>query len=82
MKAIKTLGAVICALAILAGPAIAADAKEKDSKDAKKAPCCEKAKAAGKECEHACCVKSAKEGKVCEKCSKSKEDKKKEEKKN
>jgi hypothetical protein len=34
--------------------------------------CCEKAKAAGKECSHPCCVKAAKEGKVCEKCNKPK----------
>jgi len=33
-------------------------------------PCCEKAKAAGKECPHACCVKAKAEGKICEKCSK------------
>ena len=32
--------------------------------------CCDKAKKAGKECEHPCCVKAAKEGKVCEKCNK------------
>jgi hypothetical protein len=31
--------------------------------------CCEKAKAAGKECSHPCCVKATKEGKVCEKCN-------------
>ena len=36
----------------------------------KKAPCCEKAKAAGKECTHPCCVKAKAEGKVCEKCAK------------
>jgi hypothetical protein len=31
--------------------------------------CCEKAKAAGKDCSHPCCVKAAKDGKVCEKCN-------------
>ena len=31
--------------------------------------CCEKAKAAGKECAHPCCVKAVKDGKVCEKCN-------------
>ena len=35
----------------------------------KKQTCCEKAKAAGKACEHPCCVKAVKEGKVCEKCN-------------
>lgn len=31
--------------------------------------CCEKAKAAGKECAHKCCVEATKAGKVCEKCN-------------
>ena len=31
--------------------------------------CCEKAKAAGKACEHKCCVAAVKDGKVCEKCN-------------
>ena len=31
--------------------------------------CCEKAKAAGKTCEHKCCVEATKDGKVCEKCN-------------
>lgn len=35
----------------------------------KKQTCCEKAKAAGKECEHKCCVAAKAEGKVCEKCN-------------
>ncbi|MGV3532529.1 MAG: hypothetical protein ACO1QR_09175 [Chthoniobacteraceae bacterium] len=39
----------------------------------KHAACCEKAKAAGKECEHKCCVEAKKEKKDCEKCSKPKE---------
>jgi len=81
MKVIKTLSVVICALAILAGPVIAADA-DKDSKEKKLPACCEKAKAAGKECTHKCCVEAKKEGKVCEKCSKSKEEKKAEKKAN
>lgn len=38
------------------------------------AACCEKAKAAGKECEHKCCVEAKKENKPCEKCSKPKKD--------
>ena len=39
--------------------------------------CCDKAKKAGKTCEHPCCVKAAKDGKTCEKCNKpAKEDKK------
>ena len=77
MKAIKTLGAVICALAILAGPAFAADNAGKE----KKMTCCEKAKAEGKECTHKCCVAAHKEGKSCEKCNKHGEDVKKTDKK-
>ena len=34
-----------------------------------KQTCCEKAKAAGKACEHPCCVKAVADGKVCEKCN-------------
>ena len=80
MKVIKTLSAVICALAVLAGPVIAADAgKDKDTE--KKQTCCEKAKAEGKECTHKCCVAAHKEGKSCEKCNKNKEDMKKDDKK-
>jgi hypothetical protein len=65
MKAIKSIIAVSCALAFLASVTFAADA-----------PCCAKAKAAGKECTHECCVKAAKDGKVCEKCGGKKEEKK------
>jgi len=39
--------------------------------------CCDKAKAAGKECEHPCCVKAKADGKVCEKCNKPKTEEKK-----
>lgn len=31
--------------------------------------CCDKAKAAGKDCSHPCCVKAKADGKVCEKCN-------------
>lgn len=65
MKAIKSVVAMVAALAFLASVSFAADQT-----------CCEKAKAAGKECTHACCVKAAKEGKLCEKCNPKKEDKK------
>ncbi len=39
--------------------------------------CCEKAKAAGKTCEHPCCVKAVADGKVCEKCNPKKTEEKK-----
>lgn len=35
----------------------------------KHAPCCDKAKADGKLCDHPCCVAAAKEGKLCETCA-------------
>jgi hypothetical protein len=63
MKAIKSLTAIIAAVAVLG--AMTAFAGES---------CCDKAKAAGKACEHPCCVKAAKDGKVCEKCNKPKKE--------
>ena len=63
MKTIKFLLATVSALAILAGPTFAADSH---------AACCEKAKAAGKECDHKCCVEAKAAGKECEKCNKPK----------
>ena len=73
MKLIKTLGAIACAVALVAGSALAAEKAEKT--------CCEKAKAEGKECTHKCCVAAHKEGKSCEKCNKHGEDVKKTDKK-
>jgi hypothetical protein len=72
MKLIKTLSAIACAVALMAGSALAAEKAEKT--------CCEKAKAEGKECTHKCCVTAHKEGKSCEKCNPHKEDLKKDEK--
>jgi hypothetical protein len=77
MKLIKLLGVTACALALLAGPAFAAD--DKDAKEKKGPACCEKAKAEGKECAHRCCVAAKKEGKVCESCTKKDAEKKKDE---
>ena len=57
MKAIKSLIAAACALAILGAVSVRAES------------CCDKAKAAGKECSHKCCVEAKKEGKTCEKCN-------------
>ena len=74
MKLIRILSAVVCALALLASPALA---REKT--------CCEKAAAEGKECTHKCCVAAHKDHKSCEKCTPNKEDlklKKKEKKSN
>ena len=56
MKITKLLTAGAFAFALLATPAFAET-------------CCEKAKTAGKDCEHKCCVAAKKEGKVCEKCN-------------
>lgn len=58
MKSIKSLTAVVCALVLLGGMSIA-----------RAESCCDKAKAAGKDCAHKCCVKAKKDGKVCETCN-------------
>ena len=70
MKLIKLMVVTVFAAALLVGPAFAAEKT-----------CCEKAKAAGKECTHKCCVAAHKDGKSCEKCNPNKEDMKKDEKK-
>jgi len=62
MKAIKSFTAIVAALAFLASVSFAADQT-----------CCEKAKAAGKECAHKCCKEASKDGKTCEKCNPKKE---------
>lgn len=64
MKLIKLLAVAVCAFGLVAGSALADDKAE-----GKKMSCCEKAKAAGKECSHACCVEAKKAGKTCEKCN-------------
>jgi len=61
----KSITAIVCALAMLGSISLA-----------QAETCCEKAKAAGKECEHKCCVQAKKDGKVCEKCNPKKEEKK------
>jgi hypothetical protein len=63
--------AIVAGLALglafaLSGVSMAADEK------AAEAPCCAKAKKAGKTCDHACCVEAAKDNKACPKCSKPK----------
>jgi len=54
---------------ILAGVFAFATAVGVNAADEKKQSCCDKAKAAGKTCEHPCCVKAVKEGTVCTKCN-------------
>lgn len=61
----KSMTAIVCALAMLGSISLV-----------RAETCCEKAKAAGKECEHKCCVQAKKDGKVCEKCNPKKEEKK------
>jgi hypothetical protein len=58
----KSITSILCALAFLGSVALA-----------NAETCCEKAKAAGKDCAHKCCVAAKKEGKVCEKCNPKKE---------
>lgn len=65
MKLIKIVVAALFASALLVGSSFAADQT-----------CCEKAKAAGKDCAHKCCVDAKKAGKTCEKCNPKKEEKK------
>jgi len=54
----KSITSILCAIAFLGSVAMASAET-----------CCEKAKAAGKECTHKCCVEAKKAGKVCEKCN-------------
>jgi len=67
MNITKLLTVIGFAFALLAGPVVAADTH---------AACCEKAKTAGKDCEHKCCVEAKKANTVCEKCGGKKEVKK------
>jgi hypothetical protein len=62
----KAITAIVCALAVLGSVTLA-----------RAESCCEKAKAAGKECTHKCCVEAKKAGKTCEKCNPKKEEPKK-----
>lgn len=68
-KNMKSITAVIAALALLGSISFATAET-----------CCEKAKAKGEECDHKCCIKAKKDGKTCEKCNPKKEDKKEEKK--
>lgn len=61
----KSISAIICALVLLGGLSFA-----------RAETCCEKAKAAGKDCAHECCKKAKADGKVCEKCNPKKDEKK------
>ena len=60
----KSITAIVCALAMLGSVSLVS------------ANCCDDAKKAGKECDHKCCVKAKKDGKTCEKCNPKKEEKK------
>ena len=63
MNITKLITTTAFALAVLVTPVLAAD----------HATCCEKAKTAGKECDHKCCVEAKKASKTCEKCNKPKQ---------
>jgi len=65
MKITKILVAALFACALIASTTFAAEEKT----------CCEKAKAAGKDCTHACCVAAKKDSKTCEKCNPKKAEK-------
>ena len=64
-KNMKSISAIICAIVLLGSVSFASAES-----------CCDKAKAAGKACEHKCCVKAKADGKVCEKCNPKKDEKK------
>jgi hypothetical protein len=65
MKSIKLMSLIVCAFALTLGTA-----------NLQAESCCDKAKKAGKTCEHKCCVEAAKAKKVCEKCNPKTEEKK------
>jgi len=69
MKIMTSLGALLFAAALLAGPGLLRAQDEKKG-------CCEATVEAGKKCKHECCVKAAEGGKVCEKCHPKKDEKK------
>jgi len=72
MKALTSIGVILCAAATIAG---STSVRADDAKDEKK-PCCPATVEGGKSCAHECCVKAAKDGKVCENCHPKKEEKK------
>ncbi|MBJ7393115.1 MAG: hypothetical protein JHC85_16225 [Chthoniobacterales bacterium] len=57
MNIIKLISAASFAFAVLSAPVMAES-------------CCDKAKAAGKDCAHPCCVEAKAKGEVCKKCNK------------
>ena len=60
----KTLLTVLTAVATMTAFSFAADHKYTEGK------CCDKAKKAGKTCDHPCCIEAEKGGKMCTKCNK------------
>jgi len=64
MKSIKLVTLIVCTLAWVGSTTLHAES------------CCDKAKKAGKACEHKCCIEAAKNKKVCEKCNPKTEEKK------
>ena len=61
----KSISAIVCALVLLGSIAMV-----------RAESCCDKAKAAGKDCSHECCKKAKADGKVCAKCNPKKDEKK------
>ncbi len=57
MNILKLISAASFAFAVLSSPVVAES-------------CCDKAKAAGKDCAHPCCVEAKSKGEVCKKCNK------------
>ena len=61
----KSISAIVCALVLLGSIAMV-----------RAESCCDKAKAAGKDCSHECCKKAKADGKACAKCNPKKDEKK------
>jgi hypothetical protein len=57
MNIIKVVSAVCFAISLIPAPLMAES-------------CCDKAKAAGKDCAHPCCVTAKAKGEICKKCNK------------
>ncbi|MEW6158017.1 MAG: hypothetical protein AB1813_11325 [Verrucomicrobiota bacterium] len=68
MKNLRKLLSLLCLVTITSALSIQAET------------CCQKAKKAGKACDHKCCVEAAKNKKSCEKCNPKKEENKQEKK--
>lgn len=66
----KTILSVLVVAVAMTFSVQAADKVPTTDKKYSPGSCCDKAKTAGKTCEHKCCVEAEKKGEVCGKCNK------------